>query len=197
MVFNSELQPASIVLTRRLPESVDLCSRDDALLIRFIDNEAAVEAQVNRVISTGAKNHELKVNLLSQHESGALWRAVADLDHCQTRIKISMPISATRELLDQTIRLLPDCIAAADMGTGIIRLAFDADNESVVDSTNRIRASAAAVNGSVVIEKASLQVRRAIDSWGDIGSTALLMRSIKAAFDPQSLLNPGKFVLGL
>ena len=197
VVLNSEVQPASIILTQRLPESVALCASDDALLIRFIDNEAAVQAQVKRVISTAEKDHQLRVNVLSQMESEALWRAVADLEHRETRIKVSVPISATRDLLDQTITLLPDCIAAADLGTGIIRLAFDLDDESAVDSIHRVRASAAAVNGSAVIEKAALQVRRAIDSWGDVGSTATLMKSIKAAFDPQSLLNPGKFVLGL
>ena len=196
-MFNSELQPASVVLTRRLTESVDLCANDDSLLIRFIDNEAAVKDQVNRVTSTCDRNQQLRVNVLSQMESEALWRAVADLEHSETRIKISVPISAARELLNQTMTVLPDCIAAVDLGTGIIRLAFDADDESVVDSIQRIRANAVAVNGSVVIEKASLQVRQTIDSWGNVGSTATLMRSIKAAFDPQSLLNPGKFVLGL
>jgi len=196
-VFNSELQPSSVVLTRRLPESVGLCANDDALLIRFIDNETAVQAQVNRVTSITDKDRQLKVTTLSQMEAESLWRAVSDLEHRETRIKISVPISAVNEQLNQTITMLPDCIAAADMGTGIIRLAFDVDDESVVNSINRSRASAAAVNGSVVIEKASLRVRRAIDSWGDVGSTATLMKSIKAAFDPQSLLNPGKFVLGL
>src|SRR5262245_46679856 len=197
VVLNSELQPASIILTRRLHESVGLCASDDALLIRFIDNEPAVQAQVKRAISTSEKDHQLTVNVLSQMESEALWRAVADLEHRETRIKVSVPISATRYLLDQTITLLPDCIATADVGTGIIRLAFDADDEFAVDSIDRVRASAAAVNGSAVIEKAALKVRRSIDSWGDVGSTATLMRRIKAAFDPQSLLNPGKFVLGL
>jgi glycolate oxidase FAD binding subunit len=194
-VFNSELQPASVAFTRRLPESVNLCARDDALLIRFIDNEAAVQAQVKRVTGSTEKQHEL--NVLSQMESDTLWRAVADLEHRETRIKISVPISALRTQFEKMITMLSDCIAVADIGTGIIRLAFDADDDSVVDLVNRLRANAAAINGSVVIEKASLEVRRAIDSWGEVGSTAPLMKSIKAAFDPQSLLNPGKFILGL
>jgi glycolate oxidase FAD binding subunit len=197
IVLRTELQPASVVLTMRLPESSDLCASDHALLIRFVDNEAAVQAQVNRVTSTSEKHHELKVDVLSQMQSEKLWRAVADFEHRDTRIRISVPLSTAAEQLEQAITPLPDCIAAADMGTGIIRLAFDADDESVVESIGRLRAGAASVNGSVVIEKASLEVRRRIDSWGDVGSSAKLMRSIKTAFDPQSLLNPGKFVLGL
>jgi glycolate oxidase FAD binding subunit len=194
-VLSSEFQPASVILTHRLTESTGLCSQDDALLIRFIDNEAAVGAQVKRVNTSTDKNHQ--VDLLSQMQADTLWAAVADLEKSQTRLKISVPLSAVRALYEETTRSISDCIAAVDIGTGIIRLAFDSSDASVLDLVNRFRASSAAVNGTVVIEKASLEVRRAIDSWGDIGSTATLMKSIKAAFDPQSLLNPSKFVLGL
>jgi FAD/FMN-containing dehydrogenase len=90
-----------------------------------------------------------------------------------------------------------DCVAAADIGTGIIRLAFETDQESAVDQIKRLRASAAGANGTLVIERAPAETRRVADAWGNVGSTAELVRSIKARFDPQSLLNPGKFVLGL
>jgi len=194
-VFNSELQPASLVLTRRLPELLDFSASDDALLVRFIDNEAAVRAQVNQVLNVAEKKYQ--VNVLSPMEADALWRAVSDLEHRETRIKISVPISAVRPQFEQSLTTIWDCVAAADIGTGIIRLAFDAGDDSAVALVNRLRASAAAVNGSVIVEKASLEVRRAIDSWGAVGSTATLMKSIKTAFDPQSLFNPGKFILGL
>jgi FAD/FMN-containing dehydrogenase len=33
--------------------------------------------------------------------------------------------------------------------------------------------------------------------WGEVGETAPLMRALKEKFDPQSLLNPGRFVAGI
>jgi FAD/FMN-containing dehydrogenase len=36
-----------------------------------------------------------------------------------------------------------------------------------------------------------------IDAWGDPGPTAHLMHSIKRQYDPQRLLNPGRFVAGI
>jgi glycolate oxidase FAD binding subunit len=48
-----------------------------------------------------------------------------------------------------------------------------------------------------VIEKAPAEIRGEAEAWGDVGSTAPLMRSLKEKFDPRSLLNPGKFVAGI
>jgi FAD/FMN-containing dehydrogenase len=89
-----------------------------------------------------------------------------------------------------------DSSAVVDIGTGIIRLAFD-DDGSVLDQIATLRARAAEVNGTAMIEQAPTGVRLAADAWGSVGSTAEIMRSVKARFDPQSLLNPGKFVLRL
>ena len=194
-VLQSDLQPAAVVLACRLSESMALCAQEDALLMRFIDNEAAVKSQVNRVISMLDSSHE--VSVLTQVEADTLWAAVADLSQPGTLLKISVPISAARALFEETISPLTDCISAVDFGIGIIRLAFDASDASVIDLISRLRASVALVNGTVVVEKAPLEVRRDVDSWGNVGSAASLMKAVKAAFDPQSLLNPGKFVLGL
>jgi len=194
-VLASELQPASVVLTRRLFESVESSWPDDALLIRFIDSEPAVEHQVDWVIQAIDENY--KATLLSENEAGAVWAEVADFDQRAMRVRLSVPLSAVPAEFEKAFLAHLDCVAAADIGTGIIRLAFDADGGSAVDQIKRLRASAAGANGTLVIEKAPAETRRAVDAWGDVGSTAELMRSIKARFDPQSLLNPGKFVLGL
>jgi len=194
-VLASELQPASVVLTRRLFESVGSSWRDDALLVRFNDSEAAVEHQVDWVIQ--AIDETYKATLLSENEAGDVWAEVADFDQRAMRVRLSVLLSAVPAEFEKAVLAHLDCVAAADIGTGIIRLAFDADDGSAVDQIKRLRASAAGAKGALAIEKAPAEVRRAADAWGDVGSTAELMRSIKARFDPQSLLNPGKFVLGL
>lgn len=194
-VLASELQPASVVLSRRLIESVGSSWPDDVLLVRFNDSEAAVEHQVDWVIQAIDENHN--ATLLSENEAGDVWAEVADFDQRAMRVRLSVPLSAVPAEFEKAFLAHLDCVAAADIGTGIIRLAFDADDGSAVDQIKRLRASAIVANGALAIEKAPAEVRRAADAWGDVGSTAELMRSIKARFDPQSLLNPGKFVLGL
>ena len=68
-VLASELQPASVVLTRRLGRSVASSFPDDALLIRFIDSDAAVEHQVDWVIK--AIDQTYTATVLSENEADA------------------------------------------------------------------------------------------------------------------------------
>lgn len=194
-VLASELQPASVVFARRL--SVTLASGwpDDALLIRFINSEAAVEHQVDWV--TRALDDASFGTVLTPGEADAVWAEVADFDQQDVRVRLSVPLSAVPAEFEKALLAHLECVATADIGAGIIRIAFDTDVEFAVDKITRLRASAAAANGSLVIERAPVDIRREADAWGDVGSTAGLMRTIKARFDPHSLLNPGKFVLGI
>jgi glycolate oxidase FAD binding subunit len=194
-VLASELQPASVVLTRRLLATLASSQPYDALLIRFIDSETAVEHQVDWVMR--AIDDSYVGTMLSADEADAAWSKVADFNQRTIRIRISVPLSSVPAEFEKAFLANVDCIATADIGTGIIRLAFDADERSVVDQIKRLRASAAAVNGTLMIERAPAEAKREADAWGDAGSTAGLMRSIKARFDQQSILNPGKFILGL
>lgn len=190
-VLASELEPASVVLTRRL---VATLASGDALLLRFVDSEPAVEHQVDWVMRAIGDN--CQGTTLSAGEADAAWAEVADFDQRAVRVRFSVPLSALAAEFEKAFLAHVECVATADIGAGIIRFGFDADKRSVVDQIKRLRASAAAANGSLVIERAPADIRREADAWGDLGSTAELMRSIKARFDPQSLLNPGKFVSG-
>jgi glycolate oxidase FAD binding subunit len=194
-VLASELQPASVVLTRRLLTTLASSHPDDALLIRFIDSDQAVEHQVDWVMR--ALDDSFAGTVLSADEADAAWAEVADFDQGTIRVRVSVPLSSVPAQFEKAFLAHVECIATADIGAGIIRLAFDADERTVVDQIRRLRANAAAVNGTLMIERAPADVRREADAWGDAGSTAGLTRSIKARFDQQSILNPGKFVLGL
>ena len=194
-VLSSELQPASVVLTRRLFKSESSSSPDDALLIRFIDSKAAVEHQIERV--SASIDDSYRATVLSENEAEAVWTEVADFDQHIVRVRFSVPLSDVPAVFEKAFLAHLECAAAADIGTGIIRLGFDSDEGSIAAQIKKLRGSAAAHKGSLVIEKAPAEIRRDADAWGDIGTTAGLMRSIKARFDPQTLLNPGKFLLDL
>jgi FAD/FMN-containing dehydrogenase len=144
-----------------------------------------------------ALDDNYKATVAGENDAAAIWAEVADFDQAAIRVKLSVPLSAVSAEFEKTIYSQLDCVAAIDVGTGTIRLGFDAEGESALEQINRLRAGASGANGTLTIEKAPVEVRRGADAWGEIGTTAELMRSIKARFDPQSLLNPGKFVLGL
>jgi glycolate oxidase FAD binding subunit len=194
-VLGSEFQPASVVLTSRICASLSTNWPDDVLVIRFIDSEAAVENQMNHV--TRLTDDDSKTAVLGEAEADALWAAVADFDNREIQVRLSVLRSSVPAAFEKALLAGFECVASADIGTGIIRVGFDADERTGIDHIQRLRSRETPFGVEVVVEKAPVGVRRTVDSWGEIGSAAELMRSIKQRFDPQSILNPGKFVLGL
>ena len=191
-VLASELQPSSIFLARRL-----LTGRfgDDALLLRFIESEAAVKHQMDWVERAAGNDYQYAV--MSEAESESLWAAVADVDaRAANAVRISVLVSIASAAFEKLLATR-ECVSVADLGVGIIRMAFDAENESAIETIKRLRADASAMGGTLFIERAPEAVKQQVDAWGEVGATTSLMQSIKAKFDPQSLLNPGRFVAGI
>lgn len=196
-VLASELQPASVFLTKRLVDDlIGSREEEDALLIRFIDNEAAVNHQVDWVKRATDHDNELKLTLLTGDQGEPIWRRIADLDRrAANTARISVPVSTVESVL---AKLAPaGCAAAVDLGLGIIRIAFDEDVSKTADTIKRWRFDVAGAGGSLFVERASSAVRQEVDAWGDAGPVSSLMKTIKAKFDPESILNPGRFVAGI
>ncbi|HTG16120.1 MAG TPA: FAD-binding oxidoreductase, partial [Blastocatellia bacterium] len=195
-VLASELQPASVFLTKRLVDDLIESREEDALLIRFIDNEAAVNHQVDWVNRATDHNFEVKLTLLTDDQGEPIWRRVADLDRrAANAVRISVPVSTVESVF---AKLAPKgCAAAVDLGLGIIRIVFDEDERNTADTIRRWRFDAAELGGTLFVEHASSAVRQEVDAWGDAGPASSLMKTIKTKFDPESILNPGRFVAGI
>lgn len=78
----------------------------------------------------------------------------------------------------------------AEPGTGVAHW-LDAADETAV---RRARASAEAAGGSLVLLAAPVTLRQAVGAWGTAPSTAAIMRRLRAAFDPDGTLSPGRFL---
>jgi glycolate oxidase FAD binding subunit len=188
----SEAQPASIFFSRGISYDVAEAERRSGLIVRFLDNEQAVKHQTN--LLTQILKGQAEAITLNDSEASRVWRSIADCDQLSTScLRLSVPLSATAKFLD---KLLSEAerVVAADLGTGIIRVGFDADDEKVIDIVRQLRAEAVAAGSSLFIESAATAVRREADAWGEVGPTGAIMRAIKERFDPKSLLNPGRFV---
>ena len=193
----SYLQPASALITERAPEEL-LASygSNRALFVRFIESETTVNHQVDELMKM--LHEESRATLLSESEAENLWSQLADIDLLAANaVRLSVPLSMTAEIFDKMLLDLPECIATADLGAGTIRLAFEADVDDAIKLIKKLRSDTERAGGSLFIEGAPTTVRREADAWGDVGSTESLMKAVKSKFDPQSLLNPGRFVSGI
>ena len=76
----------------------------------------------------------------------------------------------------------------------IIPVASDTDFRRLADALTQLRQSAMMAQGNLIIETAPSELKRHIDVWGSVGGTLSLMKQVKAKFDPEGLLNPGRFI---
>ena len=90
----------------------------------------------------------------------------------------------------------------ADVGFGGGRLLWwddtaSADPQEVADDLRGIQSTAARLGGGAIIERCPDDVKAHLDVWGEQPSGMEIMRRLKRQFDPQNILNPGRFVGGL
>jgi glycolate oxidase FAD binding subunit len=89
-------------------------------------------------------------------------------------------------------------VGLAAQGTGLMTVAIkpapNAAQDAAIALINRLRARLHASSGSVVVLQLRDSLRGRLDEW-DCASDALpLMREIKRRFDPNCILNPGRYV---
>jgi glycolate oxidase FAD binding subunit len=102
--------------------------------------------------------------------------------------RISMPSHTLRSVLAMLPR---DASWWASPGTGIAHWSFGGELESV----REVRAAAERAQGALVLMAAPAEVARRLGAWGTTPATIQIMRTVKRAFDPDGILNPGRFVV--
>jgi glycolate oxidase FAD binding subunit len=113
-------------------------------------------------------------------------------------VKLNVRPSAVTRIMELCRQLDPACSLAAHAGNGIVLARFSefsaADTSRVV--LQRLQPAAAAAGGNAVVwsSAAGELTRQAV--WGAARDDADVMRAVKRQFDPQGLLNPGRFVYG-
>jgi glycolate oxidase FAD binding subunit len=85
----------------------------------------------------------------------------------------------------------------ASPGAGLVRTFWSTAPPDFVSLLPRLRAALATLTGTVLVERCPAGLKRGLDVWGIEGADVGLMRDMKATFDPQGILNPGRYVAGI
>ena len=80
--------------------------------------------------------------------------------------------------------------------TGIVTVAVTAPADQLAEIITDLRSRLRTHGGSAVVLQRG-ELANTIDPWGDPPAAIELMRAVKREFDPQRLLNPGRFVGGI
>ena len=176
----------------------EILSDQPALLLRA----NGLESSANEVLAqalAAARQSGLDAPELRTAAIVETWQAVTDLElhtpENHVRLRLGLPPANLIQAQGVLNRRLPDAttwIAAAD--SGLLFLDVPGVEAETVKS---LRNELGPLQGRLTIESAPIELKQACNVWGPSGSGARLMHSIKETFDPQAILNPGRFVDGI
>jgi glycolate oxidase FAD binding subunit len=153
---------------------------DDTLHVLVESSEAAVDPQTQRVAAaiSGQVADQLPVGWEELHrpDGGML-------------VKLTYQLSGLASLPTAVRAVLPGARLRAHAGSGVMYVAAAAD-ASAVDELRRIVGS---LDGAAVVVAAAPEFLARVDRWGPVRGLDV-MRRIKAEFDPERRMNPGRFV---
>ena len=79
-------------------------------------------------------------------------------------------------------------------GNGICIIAIRGDIPSIANAIENMRTFISKLGGHLIVQEAPFEVKKGFDIWGNIGSGLGIMKRIKANYDPNNLLNPGRYI---
>lgn len=172
------------------------------LAVRFESHvKEAVEEQVRACMALAAEL-DLPGEVLSGDGEQSLWYGLAARprpggDGKLIEIKASLLPSEIGDWLDRlksvAERERMETCWRAHAGHGLVIAYITGATEPLVTALGELREAARERRGTLVVTSAPPELSERFDVWGP--SPALeLMRAVKARFDPQSTLNPGRFI---
>jgi hypothetical protein len=103
-------------------------------------------------------------------------------------------IGALLEVVDSTARATgAELRTLAHAANGVVRIAV-ARPEHVAPLMRALRSPLESSGGSLVVHRATPDVKATVDPWGDPGPGRGLMRRIKQAFDPDGVFAAGRLI---
>ncbi|MFN7928487.1 MAG: FAD-binding oxidoreductase [Blastocatellia bacterium] len=177
-----------------------------ALALQFIGEEETIRWQIAEALRLAVGCRSLQ---LSSDAAAQFWERYRETEISQEWdliFKLSVKPADLPAMIADLQKYLPESplsMLRVHAGNGVIRVHASNDALAWFRTKERpkriaeLRSRAQAHGGNMVILRAPLELKSHIDVWGEVGPTAVLMHALKEKFDPQNLLNPGRFVAGI
>lgn len=210
-VVQSELLPAALeVFCPGAAEAVR-APGPWAAAVLLEETRAAIAYQTERLHALAREAGARHDHRTDDGEAAAFWKRLSRLwEEAAVAARVQVPPAAAVDVLARATTLvhslgLPEALAlqgTAGAGTGTVRLLLSG---TVTEETlgplaawaNALAAAAREHEGSLVVEAAPAGLKSRIQVWGPPGPAHGLMVGIKERFDPERVLNPGRFVGGI
>ena len=140
----------------------------------------------------------LGATLLDEADAAALWRLASDFPAPtgdELLIRAGAPPSELGAVLDALVADAPG--GATELlgypGVGLAYARWQPASDAA-DALAGVRAALARLGGYAVVESAPPPLRATLDLWGPPPGTLRLMQALKRQWDPQGILNPGRYL---
>lgn len=158
------------------------------LIARFQSISESVEQQLAQLNSL-AQQLNLKTSYYRDSEELFIWNKLNSLVY-PIFCKVGVMPAAIMTVLNSG-----DNLAMINLSSGLGKLY--SHEENALNELKKTRALFEQHQGFLTILTAPSTLKQNIDPWGYRGNGLDLMKKIKQQFDPQNLLNPGRFVGGI
>ena len=189
-LFRSSLLPASVfLLNDGTTEQWRLAVWNEGFEETTARNLRDLNAIANRICA--------KAEILQGENHYAFWSEIRDFPLQANRLvfRVSPPRATIYEFLP-TIRGWANVSIASDMAMGTVWIAGEA-KKSYAMRFSELASLARQRGGHAVLFAAPGELKQGIEVWGPSPPAFSLMREIKRQFDPNELLNPGRFLAGI
>jgi glycolate oxidase FAD binding subunit len=194
-LFASVLQPSAIaVLAPAVAGAAGLPKEAAALTVAVEGFVEAVERHV-RDISAMARERGLALELLRGADHDRVWAVIRDFPVAAAQgavIRLTVPAGAVAAAVEELQRAGWGDRFVAHAGAGTIWVAVEGGRAAEAFGT--LGAIGASHRGHAVLTAAPPEAKGGLDIWGPAPPGLEIMAEIKRRFDPQQLLNPGRFV---
>lgn len=207
-VFNSYVMPLS--MTAFGPAVASRINQDDNadahhVAIRLGGRPRTLARQVDEIAAIFTESGASTIND-SEGPVPSLWRPLADFGWSPEttpllNVRITSLPSKTADIL-KTIDQLRDSnlepAAIAEPGFGALETNWfgpsDTPTDTLATMIDKLRKRASALGGTAVVQRCPPDVKAHIDVWGKDHPGIEVMRRMKRQYDPNAIMNPGRFV---
>jgi glycolate oxidase FAD binding subunit len=200
-ILDSSLEPDRLTIVNG--EAGRLCglaSRKLAVLVSVGSVKEAVEAQ-GTALARLARSHDSGAETIAP----SVWDALDAASEGRVILRLSCEprrlLFWLVELERRSARAGLGASIVGQAGNGVLQAALRGDVSRGVlgqDLLDPLRQELGAEGGNVVVESAPPELKAGLDVWGPVSAESLaIMKRVKQEFDPNGILNPGRFVGGL
>ncbi len=171
------------------------------LVFGFEDNAQAVAWQLQQLRQESPAPMRDGVRECSRSEEENLWPALRDFQlrpKAKLSFKGNLAPGGLPEFCRQAAMRAPAPLLQAHAGNGIVHGHIeDLTLDQARSLLEKLGTLAAAGKGNLIVTRCPAEWKSHLPIWGHSAGDRILMKAIKAKFDPGNIFNPGRFVDGI